>query len=158
MALPKQRAVELPLIKEIAKRGGQTGVAEKIGGKNVNGALADFFNLSSEDLSMENSSDKRSKWENRVRQARRSLVDNGVMSNSTYGIWELTEKGLKVADFLKDKDFTRKDLENIADKGKSLDGMRKLYDKIIAVGVDKNVAISIVLATDCECVLKLMDS
>ena len=29
--------------------------------------------------------------------------------------------------------------------------MRNIY-KIIAVGVDKNVAISIVLATDCECV------
>ncbi len=98
--LPAYRDICLPLLLEIAKRGGKTRPQEKRNGTTVYESLAIYFSLTRQDLAAEVNepgAGKRNKWENMVRWARKDLVDWGYIDNSQRGIWRLTEKGLKAA-------------------------------------------------------------
>jgi hypothetical protein len=66
--LPKYEAIYLPLLLEIAERGGKTRPSDHRGGKNVYDALALCFNLTKEDLdAVVDGPPVESMWENMVR-------------------------------------------------------------------------------------------
>jgi hypothetical protein len=153
--LPKGRAIEIPLVKEIARRGGKCVPSEHVGGKTVYETLADFFELTKEDLDKANESDGRSKWENDVRQARRCLVDLDVISNSVLGVWELTDRGEEVADFVKEVPFTPESLAKLTSSS-ALAILVEKYNSMINAGIDKGKALEIVEANDCRSVLELL--
>ena len=44
--------------------------------------------------------DGRNLWENRIRFARKDLVDAGLLDNSQYGVWKLTQAGMAEAEAL----------------------------------------------------------
>jgi len=94
--LPPYKDIYLPLLLEIAERGGKTRPSEHRAGKTAYEALALALNLKREDLDMEVKEPehpKRNKWENMVRWARKDLVDLGYLDGSEWGVWKLTEKG-----------------------------------------------------------------
>jgi hypothetical protein len=96
--LPPYEAIYLPLLLEIAERGGKTPPSDHRGGRNVYDALAVCFNLTREDLdAVVEGPPVESKWENMVRWARRKLVDMEYIDGSEWGVWKLTEKGWKAA-------------------------------------------------------------
>jgi restriction endonuclease Mrr len=61
--------------------------------------LAAVFHLSAQQLSLEieNASGRENAWENRVRQARRRLKDEGWLDGSVRGRWSLTLRGKGLA-------------------------------------------------------------
>jgi hypothetical protein len=98
--LPKYRDIYLPLLLEIAERGGNTRPSDHREGKTVYEALALALKLKREDLDMELEEPghaKHSKWENMVRWARNDLVTLGYLDGSEWGVWKLTERGLEAA-------------------------------------------------------------
>lgn len=98
--LPKYRDIYLPLLLEIAKRGGKTRPSDHREGKTVYEALALALNLTREDLDIEldePGTAKHGKWENMVRWARNDLVTLGYIDGSEWGVWKLTESGLEAA-------------------------------------------------------------
>src|SRR5262249_43998578 len=64
-------------------------------GRTIYDVLADFFQLS--DLERRETfldeGKPRSRWENMVRWARRSLKDKGLLASAAHGVWEVTTKG-----------------------------------------------------------------
>jgi restriction endonuclease Mrr len=94
---PKYEEIQIPLLKEILKRGGRIHPSDKnSNGKTVYEELAEYFNLSSEALNFEiyeSNGKGRSKWKNMVRWTRNDLVKKGFISSANRGIWEITETG-----------------------------------------------------------------
>lgn len=87
MALPKQKEIEEPLLREIAKRGG--GVKPD---RQLFEAVAAYFDLTQQDRAEKQPSGTK-KWENMVWFARLSLVKKGQIDNSVPSIWRITDKG-----------------------------------------------------------------
>jgi len=94
---PKYEEIQIPLLTEIAKRGGKVYPSDKNSkGQTVYEALAEYFDLSPEAVNFEiyeSDGKARSKWKNIVRWTRNDLVKKGFMSSANRGIWELTELG-----------------------------------------------------------------
>ena len=92
--LPKYKDIYLPLLLEIAKRGGKTRPSDHREGRNVYDALAVHLKITKEDLdAVVEGPPPESKWENMVRWARKGLVDLGYLDGLEHGVWKLTEKG-----------------------------------------------------------------
>jgi len=92
-SLLPEREYELPLLEELAKRGGRAPAREII--EAVGERLAD--RLTERDRDRLNSGDVR--WENRVQFTRLNLRKRGLLRpDSQRGIWELSGDGWKVAD------------------------------------------------------------
>lgn len=91
MMFPTYREIEGPLLNELRLRGGAARPSDRRSGRTVYQALADHFKLSADDLgeTIYENGQPRSKWENMVRYARRSLVDQGKIDNSQRGVWNL---------------------------------------------------------------------
>lgn len=89
MAFPHRSDIGEALLREIASRGGSAAPTD------VYGALADYFELSVEDLARTTESGE-SRWNNEVRFARDQLVKRGELEHphvSGYGVWKITASG-----------------------------------------------------------------
>jgi restriction endonuclease Mrr len=95
MTLPSRIQLERAILELLYKLG-------EILISDVYQALANHFSLSSrERLVPISEQNPESRFENAVRQARRSLVHEGLVSRNTpRGIWKLTSKGERVAGVL----------------------------------------------------------
>ncbi len=90
--LPTYNEIKVPLIDELTRRGGQSRPTDKDShGRTVYQALAEHFRLSKADLE-EQTSEGRSKFENMVRYAVRSLRDEGEIVKGTQGVWVLKRR------------------------------------------------------------------
>lgn len=136
--LPLYEDISLPLLLEIAERGGKTRPSDHRAGKNVYKALAEVFKLTREDLDVEVEGPPReSKWENMVRWVRKALVDGGYIDGSEWGAWKLTEKGWQAAKSRKMAEFSiektlKKTLSKLSPESKS-----ELLEKLKEVGLLK---------------------
>jgi 5-methylcytosine-specific restriction enzyme A len=94
--LPKYADVELPLLRELVRRGGAAKPRDLDGqGRTVYHALADQFNLSEADrVKATTETEGRPKWENMVRWARQKLLDRGLLIGSRHGLWQVSDDGL----------------------------------------------------------------
>jgi len=101
--LPEYKEIQIPLLRELARRGGQSKPSDKRMGKSIYDALADYFKLTEADLDrevFESTNDTyRSKWKNMIRWVRNDLVKRGLIDNSEWGVWRLTERGWIEAGF-----------------------------------------------------------
>jgi len=95
--LPKYKEIYIPLLRELARRGGRSKPSDKSMGKSIYEALAAYFDLTEADLDKQvfepSNNTYRSKWKNMVRLARNDLVKKGLIGNFERGVWELTERG-----------------------------------------------------------------
>jgi hypothetical protein len=94
--LPTYADIEVPLMRELARRGGSARPADRdSSGRSVYEALAEYFRLTPSDLAevfYENGK-PRSKWETMVRYAVRSLRKTGeIERGGAYGVWAITER------------------------------------------------------------------
>lgn len=96
---PKYDEIQVPLLRELARRGGQSGPSD-IGpnGKDVYEVLADHFELSEEARDAAISESGRSKWKNMVRWARNDLKKAGYLDAPRRGVWAVSEKGWEILD------------------------------------------------------------
>lgn len=86
--MPKQRDMEIPLLKCIDEIGGR-GQAKDI----YPLVSRSFPNFTKADLD-ERLSSGGNKWKNRIQWVRQTLVSKGEISSPEYGIWAITEKGV----------------------------------------------------------------
>jgi restriction system protein len=92
MAFPKEKEIEIPLLKELIKAGGSAKP------NAIMDRIASYFPaLTSENLEECNPNGE-CKWKNMVRWTRQYLVSRGAINNSTRGIWEITEKGRQMVE------------------------------------------------------------
>ena len=87
MALPKQDDIEIPLLEELEKRGGEAQPRE-IYPKVTNR----FTQITQVDLNL-TTKQGGSLWENRIQFARQKLVEKGEIDKSTRGMWRITDIG-----------------------------------------------------------------
>lgn len=91
MAYPKRREIEIPLLIELKKLGGEAKP------KDLYERVAKHFpELTREDLERKlDSSPSIYKWRNMVQWVRQTLVSSGDIDGSVHGVWKITEQGLK---------------------------------------------------------------
>jgi len=94
--LPKYADVEIPLLRELVRRGGSSAPGDlDAQGRTVYEALADRFLLSQADREeLKGDNEGRTKWENMVRWARQKLLDRGLLLGSHRGVWQISDDGL----------------------------------------------------------------
>ena len=91
---PRYHDIEKPLLEELQRRGGKARPSDKDRtGHSVYEALADHFSLSKteRDATIVEKGTSRSKWENMVRYAVRSLRDRGAIGRGEHGVWKLAD-------------------------------------------------------------------
>lgn len=85
--MPKQREIEIPLLKCLEESGGKARPQE------VYTRIAKYFpDLTDADLA-ERLSSGGLKWTNRIQWVRQRLVSKGDMAKPEFGIWAITDKG-----------------------------------------------------------------
>jgi len=88
MAIPSEKDIELPLLKELEAAGGEARPSElydKVAGH--------FSQLTMADQKVRHQRSGLPIWRNRVQWARQHLVNKGQIDASTPGIWRVTDKG-----------------------------------------------------------------
>jgi predicted HNH restriction endonuclease len=83
--LPTQAATEAALLLYLFEAG-------SVEARNVYQPLADLFELSPEQRSLQ-MADERVWWDNRVQWARKALKDKGYLDAARRGVWQLTDRG-----------------------------------------------------------------
>jgi hypothetical protein len=94
---PSYREIELPLLRELTRRGGSASPGDlDAQGRTVYAALADAFELPTAAREQRTRDGKnRSRWENRVRFGRQRLLKRGFVLARRRGCWEVTPIGFK---------------------------------------------------------------
>jgi len=94
--LPKYADAELPLLRELVRRGGAARPRDLDAlGRTVYASLADQFGLSAADrVETTGDSEGRPKWERMVRWARQKLLDRGFLTSGKHGFWQVSDDGL----------------------------------------------------------------
>lgn len=88
MTIPRQAAIELPLLEEIGSAGGSLRPIDAYD------ALVHYFpELTNADLRLQNPSQTDNKWQNLVRWTRQTLVLKGEVDGSMRGVWRITRRG-----------------------------------------------------------------
>jgi restriction system protein len=89
LTFPPQRSVELPLLQEILRAGGEARP------RDLYPAVAGHFpDLTPEDQELRlESSPSTKKWANLVQWARQHLIDRGEIDGATRGLWRITNRG-----------------------------------------------------------------
>lgn len=88
MAIPSEKDIEIPLLKEIEAVGGEAKPAE------LDDRLVKYFpELNRADREARHPKSGQLIWSNRIRWVRQHLVNKGELDASTRGIWKITEKG-----------------------------------------------------------------
>lgn len=86
---PKQKDIEIPLLKAVINNGGYTKP------KDIYKLIAKEFKcLTKEDLEIRLANGD-NKWQNTVQWVRQALVSKGELSNKKKGIWEITKQGIE---------------------------------------------------------------
>jgi len=99
---PSQKDMEIPLLQELARRGGSAKPnSQDASGKNVYESLADYFDLTQEEREQLGryhitKGQYRNIWINEVQQVRRRLVSQELVSNEKYGTWTITPKACQL--------------------------------------------------------------
>ena len=88
MTLPSRTKIEIPLLTELIISGGRATPTE------MYNRLSIVFQLTEDDKKQMTHDNKESVWHNRVRQARRTLVEKGQIDPTTHGVWEITQAGM----------------------------------------------------------------
>jgi len=88
MAIPSEKDIELPLLKELVAAGGEAKPSEL-----YNKVAKNFPQLTSADQKLRHPRSGLPIWSNRVQWARQHLVNKGEIDASTRGIWRITYKG-----------------------------------------------------------------
>lgn len=87
MSLPKQDDIELPLLEELERMGGEAQP------RDVYPKVTNHFpQVTQADLHL-TTKQSGSLWENRIQFARQKLVEKGEMDKSVRGLWRITDKG-----------------------------------------------------------------
>lgn len=86
MPIPKQDAIEKPLLEIIAAKGGEVKRADVVQ------PLAKHFQLTDEEL-RETVKSGDNRWENRIAWTRNNLRKKGELDSPKRGIWRITDKG-----------------------------------------------------------------
>lgn len=99
--LPTQKDVEIPLLRELLRRGGSSKPSDiNENGQTISEALADYFDLSEAERNIQyydhSSKKMRSKWYNIIRYAKWALKKKNFLSSPSYGVWAITEAGIKL--------------------------------------------------------------
>jgi len=90
MTFPKQTRVEIPLLLEIERAGGEVQPeADDIYGK----VAAHFPSITPDDLRAKIPSGTANRWKNRVQWARQALILKGELASPARGRWAITETG-----------------------------------------------------------------
>ncbi|PEN05041.1 hypothetical protein CRI93_14095 [Longimonas halophila] len=109
---PKYSEIQIPLLRELSKRGGRSKPSERgPHGRTVYEALADYFDLSEEARNTEIPASGRSKWKNMVRWARNDLKKKGHLNSPRHGVWEISERGWQVLENAKSEATARGDFD-----------------------------------------------
>jgi 5-methylcytosine-specific restriction protein A len=87
MTLPSRTKIEIPLLTELIISGGRATPAE------IYNRLSIVFQLTEDDKKQMTHDNQESVWNNRVRQARRTLVEKGQIDPTTRGVWAITQAG-----------------------------------------------------------------
>jgi restriction endonuclease Mrr len=94
-SFPPYAEIEDPLLCLILFRGGP---AHEVRASDTYRPLADFFGLSdSERREVLDDDTGRSKWNNMVQWARRTLKKRGFLAAAAHGVWRLSDKGVMAA-------------------------------------------------------------
>jgi len=88
MAFPKQKDIEIPLLKALIAAGGRATPKEA-----VERVTRDFPDLTPADLIMKQPSGSDLKWPNMVAWVRNALCDRGAIDRTVRGTWVITETG-----------------------------------------------------------------
>ena len=88
MTFPKQKDIEIPLLKVLIAAGGHATPKEAI-----ERVTLDFPALTPEDLTMKQPSGTDLKWRNMVAWVRNTLCDKGAIDRTVRGTWVITETG-----------------------------------------------------------------
>ena len=88
MAIPSEKDIELPLLREIEAAGGEARPSEL-----YDKVARHFPQLTPSDQTVRHQRSGLLIWANRVAWARQHLVNKGEVDASTYGIWKITERG-----------------------------------------------------------------
>jgi hypothetical protein len=88
MAFPKQKDIEIPLLKALIAAGGRATPKEA-----VERVTEDFPDLTPADLTMKQPSGSDLKWPNMVAWVRNTLCDRGAIDRTMRGTWVITETG-----------------------------------------------------------------
>jgi Mrr N-terminal domain/Restriction endonuclease len=104
MAFPRQKDIEIPLLKALIEAGGRATPKEA-----VERVAKDFPTLTLEDLAMKQPSGSDLKWPNMVAWVRNTLCEKGAIDRAVRGTWVITATGRQmVADMeltlLRDED------------------------------------------------------
>lgn len=89
MAIPSVKDIELPLLQEIQKAGGEARPSDL-----YDPVARQFPQLTQADREVRYQRTGEPIWQNRVRFARNTLVVKGAIDNSVYGKWKITQKGI----------------------------------------------------------------
>jgi hypothetical protein len=90
MTLPTQARIEVPLLLEIERAGGE--VQPKV--DDIYVKVAEHFpEITAEDLAMKLSDGRTPRWRNRVQWARQALLLKGELASPERGRWAITEAG-----------------------------------------------------------------
>jgi hypothetical protein len=88
LAVPKEREIEVPLLKVIDEAGGQLRMLDAVD------RVARYFpELTKDDMLRRLSSGRSFLWRNRVQWVRQHLVSKGELDRSVRGMWIITSKG-----------------------------------------------------------------
>lgn len=89
MAYPKQKEIEIPLLTEIGRAGGE------VRPRDIYDKVSQHFpQLTEEDLERRMESyPSINKWHNKVQWARQALINKGEIDGSVYGVWKITDLG-----------------------------------------------------------------
>lgn len=100
-SFPQYQEIEDPLLCLILFRGGP---AHEVHASDTYRPLADFFSLSdSERHEVLDDGTGRSKWNNMVQWARRTLKKRGFLAAAGHGVWRLSDKGVMAAQRVQNK-------------------------------------------------------
>jgi len=88
MAIPSQKDIELPLLKEIEAAGGEARPSDL-----YDKVARHFPQLTPSDQTVSHPRSGLLIWANRVAWARQHLVNKGEIDASTRGIWKITQRG-----------------------------------------------------------------
>jgi restriction endonuclease Mrr len=89
---PAYAEIEAPLLAELRRRGGSARPADTdANGRSVYEALAEYFKLSGAEHGevIYERGNPRSRWENMVRYAVRSLRAQGLIARGEHGVWRI---------------------------------------------------------------------
>jgi restriction system protein len=93
VAFPKNKDIEIPLLKALIAAGGRATPKEA-----VERVTRDSPDLTQEEITMKLPSGSDLKWPNRVAWVRNALCDKGAIDRTVQGTWVITETGRQMVE------------------------------------------------------------